>query len=89
MDEITKVEVSGSAYINWMYPDAYDDNPKDFLDICLYSVRAADSIRIKYDMGRDGWVVLMERTKDHEDVFVKTDHYDEMAFIPAWNTKND
>jgi hypothetical protein len=87
--ENESVDVRGSVDIDWMYPDAYEDNPKDKIEIHLYSVRAADSLIIKYDMERDGWSISMARTKDHDDYSEDTGIVDEMAFIPAWNTGPD
>jgi hypothetical protein len=66
-----------------MYPDAYDEK-EDVIDIELCSVRAANSIRIKYDMARDGWQILMDKTRDVDCGCEVIQENVEVAFIPAW-----
>ena len=67
------------------YKDQESDNPKG-IQIGLNHVRAANDIRITYDLDRDGWVISMEKTKDMGDYSIITvGSLEEMAFVPAWN----
>jgi hypothetical protein len=58
---------------------------EQFVTIGLSHVRAADSIKVRYDFERDGWVVQMDKTKymgSFSDVLIEDD---EVAFVPSWN----
>lgn len=53
------------------------------IEIDLYDVRAADSIRIQYDFERDGYVILQASIFEPEDDEMDED-WQEVAFIRAW-----
>lgn len=75
-----RAEVEETAFIDWMYPDIYDDKPRSFLQIHLVHTRASDGIRIEYDSHRDGWVILQEDNHDE---------WKEVAFAQSWALKSD
>lgn len=55
------------------------------IEIELSDVRAADSIRVSYDFGRDGWKIEQASTFswDGDDDVCDPD-WQEVAFIQAW-----
>jgi hypothetical protein len=55
------------------------------IEIELSDVRAADSIRVRYDFERDGWAILQASTFswDGDDEVCDPD-WQEVAFIQAW-----
>ena len=57
----------------------------DTLEVGLCDVRAADSIRIRYDFDRDGWAIQQASTFQWEygDEVCDAD-WQEVAFIQAW-----
>lgn len=60
-----------------------EGRPK-FIEIGLMDVRAADSIRVSYDFGRDGWVIEQASKfawGAREDV---DPDWKEVAFVQAW-----
>ena len=57
----------------------------DTIEVELSDVRAADSIRIKYDFERDGWVVLQASVFEWKtDDEVCDSDWQEVSFIKAW-----
>ena len=57
----------------------------DTIEIGLMDVRAADSIRIRYDFQRDGYAILQASTFEWEaDDTVCDGDWQEVAFVPAW-----
>ncbi len=83
------MEIRGSANIEWMYPNVYNDaslaQKRDTLTITLMHVRAADSIQIEFDADRNGWVIRMDKTKDMDGYSDVVEEKQEVAFVPAWN----
>lgn len=62
-----------------------DEDSADTIEVELSDVRAADSIRIKYDFERDGWVVLQASVFEWEtDDLVCDSDWQEVSFIKAW-----
>lgn len=57
----------------------------DTIEIGLVDVRAADSIRIRYDFERDGYAILQASVFEWpvDDKVCDAD-WQEVAFIPAW-----
>ena len=54
------------------------------IEVGLACVRAADSLKLRYDFERDGWVVY-QASKFRWGVEEKTDpDWQEVAFIQAW-----
>ena len=53
--------------------------------IGLEDIRAADSITISYDFGRDGYVIWMDKSRDIGGIMETIKENIEIAFIPAWN----
>ena len=51
------IEIKGDERIEWMYPEIYDKDNQSTLEIGMCHTRATDSIRIKYDSDRDGWII--------------------------------
>ena len=66
-----------------------EDNVNE-VEVDLVCVRAADSIKIRYDFERDGWSVLQaSRFKwDANDAVCDPD-WQEVAFIQAWAREVD
>jgi hypothetical protein len=56
------------------------------IEIELSDVRAADSVRVRYDFERDGWVILQASTFEWscDDPICDSD-WQEVAFIKSWN----
>ena len=82
-----ELDDDGTISVSLWYPDfnaPMQQQPK--VRIELYHVRAADDIKVYYDGSRDGLVVLMDKTKQHETHMETTEKDAEVAFIPAWNT---
>lgn len=79
------IEVHGSEHIDWMYPEIYDKETQSTLLISLCHTRCADSIRIKYDSDRDGWLIEQASIFDWkvDDKECNMD-WQEVAFIEAW-----
>lgn len=66
------------------YPRA-DPPRKTTIEISLSDVRAADSIRVRYDFDRDGWSILQaSRFEWPADDPVCDADWQEVAFIQAW-----
>jgi len=71
-------------HIDLWYPNIASSKIKKFV-IGLMDVRAADDIRISYDMDRDGWKIEQASifSWDGEDKVCNPD-WQEVAFIQAW-----
>ena len=70
--------------INLMYPAIYTGE-KTTVEIGMFHVRAADSIRISYESGRDGWVIEQASTFEWSvDDEVCDPDWQEVAFVKAW-----
>lgn len=61
------------------------NSPVKIVEIGLTDVRAADSIRVKYDFERDGWVIEQASIFEWEgdDDELEAD-WQEVAFVEAW-----
>lgn len=69
--------------IDLWYPGHLDNI--DTIEVGLMHVRAADSIRIRYDFERDGYAILQASTFAWEaDDKVCDEDWQEVAFIEAW-----
>jgi len=83
------VTLNGSRLVHWSYPEIYDREKQDSLEIALEHTRAADSIRIKYDSQRDGWVIEQaSKFEWDEDEDECDSDWQEVAFIKAWARGN-
>lgn len=79
------VEVSGDGYITWSYPEIYEKEKLSVLEIALEHTRASDGIRIKYESGRDGWIIEQASTFEwDENDAVHDPGWKEVAFIQSW-----
>ncbi len=45
------------TYIDWIYPEIYNKDNQSVIEIGLNHTRASDSIRVKYDSDRNGWII--------------------------------
>jgi len=81
------IELPGSAHIEWMYPNIYGDEKRDRISIGLCHVRAANDITIEYNAERDGWVIMMNETREVPGGAETVKEDVEVAFIPAWLEK--
>jgi hypothetical protein len=70
--------------IDFFYP-SNKGTTKESIVIGLEHVRAADSITVRYDFERDGYVIQMDRTRDEGSFAEVVEEEQEVAFIPAWN----
>lgn len=89
MSDLTgSITVRGTVSIGWMYPDIYEQEPKDLLTIALSSARAAKPIHIRYDSKRDGWVILSTVTHESEgggsSIITEPETLKEVAFVEAF-----
>lgn len=73
--------------VSLCYPRC-EGNP-NVIDIDLEDVRAADTLRLKYDFDRDGWAILQEKLIGHDDRSEETGEWVEVAFIRAWSLETD
>jgi len=73
------------TYIDWLYPNIYQNEQKSHIILGMCSVRASDEIRISYDSKRDGWVIEQASIFewDANDEICDPD-WQEVAFIQAW-----
>ena len=81
----SSTQCGNELHIDLWYPDGEEvDNVNKFV-IGLLDVRAADSIRVSYDKGRDGWVIEQASTFqwDADDKECDPD-WQVVAFIQAW-----
>lgn len=85
MSKSNNIEVKNNQYIDWVYPEIYDKKKPNWLEINLIHTRATDGIRIKYDAGRDGWVIE-QASVFHWDVNDSEcdSNWQEVAFVKAW-----
>jgi hypothetical protein len=76
------------SYIDIEYPRV--EGNINCIKVGLSDVRAADSIRIKYDFDRDGWVIEQASIFQWEvDDFVCDEDWKEVSFIQAWQRKKE
>lgn len=76
-------------HINLIYPGTPGTHINKFV-IGLCAVRAADDIRISYDMDRDGWrIEQASKFKWDADDDVCDPDWQEVAFIQAWAREAD
>lgn len=76
------------TYVDWEYPEIYNEN-KSHIILGLVHTRAADSIRISYDSGRDGWVIEQASTFEWSgDNKICDPDWKEVAFVQAWAREN-
>lgn len=72
----------GHADVEFWYPGR--EKPL-FLEVGLTHVRAADNIRISYDLDRDGWKIEQASTFEWgADDTVRDPEWQEVAFVQAW-----
>lgn len=74
------------------YPGRKDDTGDaiQHIEVGLYDVRAADSVRVHYDFDRDGWVVEQASTFSWEAGDNKCDpDWQEVSFAQAWARKKE
>lgn len=76
--------------LDFYYPRSKES--VDTLEVGLTDVRATDSIRIKYDFPRNGWVIYQPKTT----LVTVTSNYlreetewIESAFCPSWNFEEE
>lgn len=80
---------------NLVNMDFYYPRTKDAVDtfeVGMTDVRATDSIRIKYDFPRDGWVIYQPKTtiiRVSEDILKEETEWIESAFCPSWNFEEE
>lgn len=77
LDHYLKV-LDDTLFVSLWYPRA-KNNP-NHVEVELIDVRAANSIRIRYDFDRDGWQIEQER---NDPAGEHTDDWHEVAFVPA------
>ena len=59
--------------------------PQTYLTVGLMHVRAADDIRVSYDLQRDGWVIEQAQVFEWAaDDSVCDPEWKEVAFVEAW-----
>lgn len=72
-----------TMHVDLFYPGA-SDNPTA-IQVGLDHVRAADDLRITYDMQRDGWIIMQASTFRWESSDTECDpDWQEVAFVKAW-----
>jgi hypothetical protein len=70
------------------YPER-DPSKTTEIEIQLSDIRAAaDPIRVRYDFGRDGWVILQASKFEGESEDFDMD-WQEVAFVQAWGRCED
>ncbi len=80
-----QIEVDGTAWINWNYPEIYDRDKQDSLRICLYHTRAANDLTVKFDSERNGYVLYMDKTVCRDGWAETIINDQEVGFINAYN----
>lgn len=79
------IDGNKNHYISWSYPEIYDRKKQTFLEISLCHTRAADSIRIKYDSERNGYVIEQASIFEWEPSDKENEQdWQEVAFIGAY-----
>lgn len=89
MSILPELEVNGeTAMVSLYYPR--NEGQVKQVEIDLIDVRAADSIRVLYDFGRDGWSIQQASIfqRGPEDTGMDSD-WQEVAFIKAWARKKE
>jgi len=80
--------VGKNVMVELMYPGV-DDNPTH-VEVGMCHVRAADSIRISYDMNRDGWKIEQASTFEWDvNATQMNSDWQEVAFVGAWARKRE
>lgn len=71
--------------IGWDYPEIYDNEKQNWVELDLIHTRASDSIRIKYDSKRNGYVIEQASRFewDGNDEVCDQD-WQEVAFVEAY-----
>jgi hypothetical protein len=79
----------GSIHVDLRYPRT--EGKPQYVEVGLEDVRAADSIRIRYDFSRDGWSIEQGSHCDKSMPGVVLGPFDwkEVAFIEAWGREAD
>ena len=79
----------GSIHVDLRYPRT--EGKPQYVEVGLEDVRAADSIRIRYDFSRDGWSIEQGAHCDKSMSGVVLGPFDwkEVAFIEAWGREAD
>jgi hypothetical protein len=73
-------------YIEWFYPEIYDKQNQSTIEIDMTHTRSANSIRIKFDSERNGWVIDQATKLEWEpEDTIQDPCYKEVAFIKAWD----
>ena len=81
----TEIEIKGTVSLLWLYPEIYNRNKQDAITLSLMHTRAADDIRIRYDSGRDGWMIEQAAVFEWDAGDKACDmEWAEVAFIKAW-----
>lgn len=75
------------AVFDFIYPR--QGNRPIKIEVGLEDVRAADSMEIEFDFERNGYVIRMDETKDGDGMMDTISEKVEVAFIPAWNIKDE
>lgn len=87
------VQVKGWTDIELWYPSINDEAENFGVEIELMHVRAADSIRVLYDGKRDGWSILQASIFEWPDMETahapNSEDWQEVAFIPAWQRRDE
>lgn len=74
---------SDTVHVDVWYPDLQGN--QKYVEVGLMHVRAADSIRISYDLGRDGWVIEQASVFEWDvDDAACDPRWQEVAFVQAW-----
>lgn len=68
--------------IEWNYPNIYNDHSTLRVELC--HTRATDGIRIKYDSGRDGWIIEQDSMVERDGHSEFDNDWQEVAFVKAW-----
>lgn len=73
--------------VEFWYPRVDSPDTVRTITVGLMDVRAADDIEITYDFDRDGYSIKREVMTEEGVWHVHTGEFVEVAFIPAWTTK--
>ena len=58
------MEINKTEKIEWYYPEIYDKDKLDHIEVKMFHTRASDGIRIKYESERDGYIIEQPIWKD-------------------------
>lgn len=78
--------------VDLYYPRSLDKRKPDeatVVEVSLMDVRAADSIRVRYDFERDGYQILQAQRFVWEDGEDPDSQWKEVAFVEAWKSRTD